>query len=404
MRSGVWSSESDAMLVAAARRGDKVAFAALLGRHQPVLLALCRRALADPILAEDAAQEAALTAYLSLDRLRRTERFGPWLAGIGLNVCRSMIRDRSRDGTSWDARGGSRILDAATPDDGPDALAEAAELATWTRTAINVLPPGQRAAVRLFYLSDRTHAETADALGISVGAVKTRLHKARASLRQQLIEEGDGTMDERLTRRTLTKTAAAVAGSAALAGAASSAGATEGITDMARQWNAQGLVPVRVADVRRKAAADGKTPPHLVLLEEVDGARRLAVYVGPPEGTAVALHLERAETPRPLTVAFAANLLDAAGGKLREVRIDRLVETVFYATAHVETSGGIGTVDARPSDAINLALISGAPILVAADILDSSRTDNDLVAGTEGASEIVADWMSSWPSRSSSPE
>src|SRR2546430_5727399 len=90
-----------------ARRGDRLAFAALIERHYPALLGCCRRALHDPELARDAAQQATLTAMLGLNRLRDDERFGAWLIGIGLNVCRSLLCDRGRRGSSLDA-----LLDA----------------------------------------------------------------------------------------------------------------------------------------------------------------------------------------------------------------------------------------------------------------------------------------------------
>lgn len=95
--------QDDSALVRAARGGDMGAFALLLARHRPVLLALCRRTLGDPALAEDAAQEASLQALLALDRLHSVDRFGSWLAGIGLNVCRMWLRARARECWSWDA-------------------------------------------------------------------------------------------------------------------------------------------------------------------------------------------------------------------------------------------------------------------------------------------------------------
>src|SRR5688500_10311075 len=98
----------DAALVLAARGGDRGAFGALVARHRPLLLALCRRALGDAAPAEDAAQEAVLQAMLGLDRLRRPDRFGPWLAGIGLNVCRRTLQARTRDAWSWEAVVGGR--------------------------------------------------------------------------------------------------------------------------------------------------------------------------------------------------------------------------------------------------------------------------------------------------------
>ena len=141
-------------------------------------------------MAEDAAEEAALQGFLCLDSLRRGDRFGPWLGGIGLNVCRQWLRARSYDYWSWEAlQGGLVVRDLVEPGSGPEELAEVADLRERVQRAVAELPRGQRGAVLLFYLSGMTHAEVAAHLGIEVGAVKTRLYKARAALRRRLWAE-----------------------------------------------------------------------------------------------------------------------------------------------------------------------------------------------------------------------
>jgi RNA polymerase sigma-70 factor (ECF subfamily) len=151
------TDESDAVLVRRARAGDKEAFATLLGRHRPLLLALCRRICGDPALAEDAAQEATLQALLGLDHLRHAEQFGPWLGGIGLNICRRWLRDRSYEAWSWEALyGGRQVQEPVDWSAGPEDVAEAADLVAYVRRAVADLPPRQRAAVMLFYLSGLT--------------------------------------------------------------------------------------------------------------------------------------------------------------------------------------------------------------------------------------------------------
>ena len=361
----------DAELVRAARGGDKAAFAALLVRHRPLLLALCRKALGEAALAEDAAQEAALQAMLGLDRLRRPEQFGPWLAGIGLNVCRRWRRERSREAWSWEVvQGGRSGPEPIATEAGPEEAAEAAELGEWVRRAVAGLPAGQRAAVLLVYLAGLTQAEAAAHLGVEVGAVKSRLHKARATLRRRL-------------RATWEEETMATAN-----------GNGKGNGDEAME--------MRVVDVRRRVA-DGEGTLTAVVLEEVGGGRRLPIWIGDFEGTAIALHLEGATTPRPLTYAFAADVLRAAGGGLREVRIERLVDDTFYAVAVVEGANGVHRVDARPSDALNLALLAGAPIRVDASVLagleagESTGGENALSGeGVEGRAEIAGAMVARW--------
>src|SRR5260370_23480569 len=93
---------SDADLVRASLGRDRAAFDELFSRHGALLASLVGRMLEDQVLAEDAIQETAVIALTSLDRLQDADRFGPWLAGIGLNLCRRWLRQRSRREWSWE--------------------------------------------------------------------------------------------------------------------------------------------------------------------------------------------------------------------------------------------------------------------------------------------------------------
>ena len=165
----------DRELVSRARCGDRSAFSALIARQYPLLLRTCHRALSDADLARDAAQEAVLIAMLGLERLRDDKRFGAWLIGIGLNVCRAMVKPRERRSMSLQALSDDgRFPEPAAPGPDPEWQAENGEFAVRIRAAIASLPAGQREAVTLFYLAGLTHAEIAEELDTQPGAVKTR--------------------------------------------------------------------------------------------------------------------------------------------------------------------------------------------------------------------------------------
>lgn len=342
---------SDAELVELARRGDREAFAALVRRHRDVAHSVGRRLLGDRELAHEAVQEATLAALVGLDRLRSPERFGAWFCGIALNTARSRLRAARRSSTV--------ALDSEPPDlaPGPAERAEAAEVAALVRRAVAHLAPGQRDAVLLFYLQGLTHREVAGELGITVNAVKARLHQARAALEPTL-----SPVDDRKERIPM-------------------AGETQ-------------LVDMRVVEIRRSDGDDQIGRPHVVVLQEEGGDRRLPIYIGPAEGTALALSLESVETPRPMTFQLAASLLAASGSSLSEVIITRLSEGTFFAVIVVESPGGRQEVDARPSDALNLALVTGAPIRVDPAVLgdpDVARHDDwqgYAVAGATIAAEV----------------
>jgi bifunctional DNase/RNase len=159
-------------------------------------------------------------------------------------------------------------------------------------------------------------------------------------------------------------------------------------------------------DIRRVVPDEQFTlARNVVLLQETGGQERIVgIWIGSIEGEAILILLESVEVPRPLTFNFAINLLEAAGGQLREVRVNRLVDKTFLAETIIQTPDGQErVVDARPSDAIALALTRNAPIRVAEAVMSEaaqlpSAAEADLpVDGKHvlGKTEILAE-MERW--------
>ena len=110
-----------------------------------------------------------------------------------------------------------------------------------------------------------------------------------------------------------------------------------------------------------------------VVLDGVSEDRQLPILIGANEAIALSASLEGRPFPRPMSPQFAAGLVHALGGQVRQVRIDRLVPvragTAYGSTVEVEGTSGVESVDARPSDALNLAALVHAPIFVAPVVL-----------------------------------
>ncbi len=117
----------------------------------------------------------------------------------------------------------------------------------------------------------------------------------------------------------------------------------------------------------------------IVLLKERAGERVLPIWIGPFEGDALALQLGRGETPRPLSHDLMARLVEASGGQVEQVAVTRLEENTFYAVVTVAFEGRTAELDARPSDALNLAVRVGAPIYVDEHVMtQAGRTPEQL--------------------------
>jgi hypothetical protein len=112
----------------------------------------------------------------------------------------------------------------------------------------------------------------------------------------------------------------------------------------------------------------------IIVLREVQGQRILPIWVGVFEANAIALQIENVQTPRPMTHDLLKSVIDHLGGHLERIVVCELKENTFYATLHVLSPQGLLSVDSRPSDAIALALRTGARIFVEDAVIQNARS------------------------------
>ncbi|MGH3154886.1 MAG: bifunctional nuclease family protein [Streptosporangiaceae bacterium] len=112
-----------------------------------------------------------------------------------------------------------------------------------------------------------------------------------------------------------------------------------------------------------------------VVLDELGGDRRLLIQIGQTEAFALAANLDEVSWGRPMTYQFMAELVRSLGGRIREVRLDGLVQGAYAATVEIDGPNGTELVDARSSDALNLAALTAAPIFAALEVLENSDRD-----------------------------
>lgn len=135
---------------------------------------------------------------------------------------------------------------------------------------------------------------------------------------------------------------------------------------------------------------DPVTNMPIIVLKDVSSDQVLPIWVGIFEANAIALELEKTATPRPMTHDLLRNVARGLNARVEKVVVSEMREDTFYAVIWMEQAGERVTIDARPSDAIALALRSDCPIYVARDVLDRSRQVAD------GAGNINAEELRKW--------
>ena len=162
-----------------ARAEKQTAFAEIIQRFQDLAFGCAYAVLGDFHLAEDAAQEAFLSAWRNLDQLRTPAAFPGWFKRIVLTQCNRLTRGKQLDTVSLDA-----IFDAPAPDCDPFLAYEQIERQIRVYAAIRALPEHERMTTALYYIGDYAQKEIANFLEVPVSTVKKRLFDARKKLRQ----------------------------------------------------------------------------------------------------------------------------------------------------------------------------------------------------------------------------
>jgi hypothetical protein len=121
--------------------------------------------------------------------------------------------------------------------------------------------------------------------------------------------------------------------------------------------------------------ADPATESQIVVLQDESKSRTLPIWVGQTEGNAIRVAVEGVAAPRPLTHDLLGKLLERLKATVKKVVVHDLRDNTFYATIYVDTDDRELAIDARPSDAIALALRSGAPIFARHDLLAASESE-----------------------------
>jgi bifunctional DNase/RNase len=155
------------------------------------------------------------------------------------------------------------------------------------------------------------------------------------------------------------------------------------------------MIEVTVADVVERRWQDEQS--YIVVLLDSTEHRMLIIYIGLCEGQSIAMRLLDRRTARPLTYTLMNNILKALETEVKEVRVETLKENIYYATVTLCRGDTLHEVDARPSDAINLALCTDSPIFVSKEVMEEAgiQIPQDIwetCKPGKGLESIVQEW------------
>lgn len=129
----------------------------------------------------------------------------------------------------------------------------------------------------------------------------------------------------------------------------------------------------------------------IVILREKEGSKILPIWVGIFEANAIALQIENIQTPRPMTHDLLKNILIDMRASVSKIVVNQLKENTFYALIFIEQNGEMMRIDARPSDAIALALRTESPIFVEDEVIANAKSSD--IAKESVDTERLQKWL-----------
>ena len=183
-------------LVTQARKGGVEAYTEIVRRLQDLVVGYAYSILGDFHLAEDAAQETFVAAYLDLPSLSRVEAFTGWLRRIASRRCTRLTRGKHLSTVPVEQE-----ADLVATNPGPEEVAERQEVRHFVQAAIQGLPQREREVTTLLYINGYSQKEVGDFLEITANAVRNRLHAARKKLRERMMGKVKQTLHEQRPSR-----------------------------------------------------------------------------------------------------------------------------------------------------------------------------------------------------------
>ena len=192
----------DQQLVLRAQRGEKHAFALLVGKYQRKLMRLISRIVRDPAEVEDVTQEAFIKAYRALPQFRGDSAFYTWLYRIGVNTAKNYLVSQGRrapTSTEKDAEEAETFADAGQLRDinTPESALMSRQIAITVNAAMDKLPEELRTAITLREIEGLSYDDIAEVMNCPIGTVRSRIFRAREAIATELRPLLGTTKDQR---------------------------------------------------------------------------------------------------------------------------------------------------------------------------------------------------------------